>query len=80
LDKRIAQDKRDTAAAAGQADAKIQEVKDCKDFLMANRGKLFTQEKMFELAGGKFTDENICPVAKTLGHVGRKAALSPHVR
>jgi hypothetical protein len=86
-DRRAAEaDKR--AAAADRRGAKADEdikaisvLQECGNFLRDNRGKTFTHEKMMELAGGKITNDNICSVAKRLGHVPPKASLgTPTVR
>jgi hypothetical protein len=76
------------AAAADRRGAKADEdiktmsvLQECGNFLRDNRGKTFTHEKMLELAGGKITNDNICSVAKRLGHVPPKASLgTPTVR
>jgi hypothetical protein len=86
-DRRAAEaDKR--AAAADRRGTKADEdikaisvLQECGNFLRDNRGKTFTHEKMIELAGGKITNDNICSVAKRLGHVPPKASLgTPTVR
>jgi len=70
----------DRRAAAAQQ--KIEETRvrsECNEFLKAGRDAgQFTREKVVELAGGKVTSENICDIARKLGHIGPKSSAPSH--
>lgn len=61
--------------AAQQRAADADKQTDCAAFLKAGIvNGVFTQQKMLELAGGKITNDNVCPTARSLGY-GRKAEV-----
>lgn len=68
-------------AAARKRGAAADAFKACTDFMIAGiKANRIDKAKAFEMAGGKFTDENTCPIAASFGF-GRRAeaeTVSPH--